>query len=177
MLKTLDYAVIGIVTEKRLGLSCSKQFIKCLSYVGIISNISSIYQFIPENLRAGIKNESVKTHICFSILLQLKDDEDWGSDFGSQIKQFASKSAGISGSKDFEAIVLDFRSQFSMCKSVTIPYPYWTDKPEFLYPSLEILPENYIHPVLKTALNASIISTEIWTDSEFLQTGRSLIAI
>jgi 7,8-dihydro-6-hydroxymethylpterin-pyrophosphokinase len=176
MLKSLDYAIIGIVAEKRNGLSCSKQFISCLSYVGTISKISSIYQFTPESLRADISNQSMLTHICFSLLLQLKDAEDWGSDFGLQIEQFAQKSADMTSAKNFEAKVLDFRSQFSMCKSVTIPYPDWIDRPEFLFPSLEIIPESYVHPVLNEPLSAELISVKTWKDSEFLQTGRSLIA-
>lgn len=176
MLKSLDYAIIGVVAEKRNGLSCSKQFIRCLSYVGSISSISSIYQFTPEDLRADITNQSMLTHICFSVLLQLKDSEDWGSDFGHQIEQFAKKSADMVSAKNFEVKVLDFRSQFSMCKTVTIPYPNWIDRPELLFPSLEIIPENYIHPVLDEPLTAELISIKTWKDSEFLQTGRSLIA-
>lgn len=175
MLKTLDYAIIGIVAEKRQGLSCSKQFIKCLSYVGTIAKISSIYHFIPDELRADIKNESVMTHLCFGLLLQLKDAEDWGTDFGNQIKQFAIKSAEITSARNFEARVLDFRSQFSMCKSITIPYPDWIDRPELLYPSLEVLPENYIHPVLNEPLGIQVLPSKTWDNSEFLQTGRSLI--
>lgn len=177
MLKTLDYAIIGVVAEQRHGLSCSKQFIKCLSYVGTIANISSVYQFTPDHLRAEITNQSVMTHLCFSLLLQLKDSEDWGTDFGAQIKQFALKSAEITTAKNFEAKVLDFRSQFSMCKSVTIPYPEWTNKAEFLFPSLEILPTEYVHPVLNEPLSADLISVKSWPNSEFLQTGRSLIAV
>ncbi len=176
MLKTLDYAIIGVVAEQRQGLSCAKQFIKCLSYVGTISSISSVYQFIPEELRADIKNESVMTHLCFSLLLQLKANEDWGADFGSQILKFAEKSAEITKARNFEVKVLDFRSQFSMCKTITIPYPEWTNRTEFLFPSLEILPENYVHPVLNEPLTADLISVRAWPNSEFLQTGRSLIA-
>lgn len=176
MLKTLDFAIIGVVAEKRQGLSCSKQFIKTLNYVGTISKISSIFQFIPEELRADIKNESVMTHLCFGILLQLKDAEDWGADFGHQVKLFAEKSAEMTSARNFEAKVLDFRSQFSMCKSITIPYPNWTERAELLYPSLEILPEDYVHPVLGQPLTAEILGTKNWKNSEFLQTGRSLIA-
>lgn len=176
MLKTLDYALIAVVAEKRQGLSCSKQFIRCLSYLGTISNISSIYQFTPKDLRVDLKNKSMLTHICFSVLLQLKESEDWGSDFGLQVLKFAEQSAVMTTAKNFEVKVLDFRSQFSMCKSVTVPYPHWIDRPELLFPSLEIVPETYVHPVLNSPLSADLIPIKTWVDSEFLQTGRSLIA-
>ncbi len=175
MLKSLDYALIGVVAEKKQGISCSKHFIRCLSYVGVIDKISSIYQFVPDDIKEDIKNESLHTHLCFSILLQVKESEDWGADFGSQIKKFADKSAGMTSSRNFEVQVLDFRSQFAMSHGLTIPYPMWTERPEFLFPSLEIIPDFYVHPVLNEPLTADLIDQKVWMNSEFLQTGRSLL--
>lgn len=175
MLNNLDYALLGIVAEKKQGILCSKQFIRCLSFVGTIDKISSIYQFVPEN--TVINHKNMYTHICFSLLLQVKEQEDWGTDFGLQIKAFAEQSAKMTQSHGFEVYILDFRSQFSMCKSVTIPYPKWIDKAELLFPSLEIIPQAYVHPVLQEPLAAELLPKKIWENSDFLQTGRSLLTI
>lgn len=176
MLKSLDYAIIGVVAEKKQGISCSKHFIRCLSYVGVIDKISSIYQFVPDEIKDDIKNESSYTHLCFSLLLQVKDSEDWGADFGAQLKQFGSKSSEMTNSRNFEIKVLDFRSQFLMGHKLTLPYPKWIERSELLFPSLEVVPEFYIHPVLNEPISAELIQKKVWKNSEFLQSGRSLLA-
>lgn len=175
MLKNLDYAIIGVVSEKKQGISCSKHFLRCLNYVGVIEKISSIYQFTPDEIRDDIREESLHTHICFSILLQVKESEDWSSDFGAQILQFAKKSSELTLSRNFEVMVLDFKSQFAMNRGLTVPYPNWIEREELLFPSLEVIPDSYVHPVLNQSLTADLIDKKVWMNSEFLQTGRSLL--
>ncbi len=175
MLKNLDYAIIGVVSEKKQGISCSKHFIRCLNYVGVIEKISSIYQFIPDEVKEDIVGKALHTHICFSILLQVKESEDWGTDFGAQILQFAKKSSEMSLSRNFEVRVLDFKSQFAMSRGLTVPNPDWIEREELLFPSLEVIPDSYVHPVLNEPLTAGMIDKKIWMNSEFLQTGRSLL--
>ncbi len=92
MLKSHDYSLLGVIAEKRQGISCSKQFVNCLSYLGTIEKISSIYQFTPETsqLKGEIKNTTPFTHLCFSLILQAKRRlRTEGVDFATQIKGFA----------------------------------------------------------------------------------------
>ena len=176
MLKNSDYSLISVVSAKRQGIVFSKQFIKCLSFVGLIEKISSIYQFKSEDPRFKNIQNTFMTHIAFCTLIQLRDDETVGEDFGKQIQQFAEKSAQMQH-RDYEVCILDFRSQFSMCQSLTIPFPGWIKRAEMLFPSLEVLPDNYVHPVLKCELSADLIADKTWVNSEFFMTGRSLMSL
>lgn len=175
MLKSHDYSLLGVIAEKRQGISCSKQFVNCLSYLGTIEKISSIYQFTPDELKGEIKNTTLFTHLCFSLILRLKESESEGVDFAKQIEGFAENSARSTTSKSFKVKILDFRSEFSMSRDLTTPYPKWLEKPELLFPSLEILPIEYVHPVLNQPLNTKVLSSSVWDRSEFLQTGKSLL--
>ena len=177
MLKSFDCALISVISAKRQGINFSKQFIKCLSFVGLIEKISSIYQFKSEDSRFKNIQDSFMTHIAFCVLVQLRDSENAGEDFGKQIQQFAERSAEIIQHRDHEVQVLDFRSQFAMCKFLTIPFPKWVERAEMLFPSLEVLPDDYVHPVLKKKLSADLIEDKTWMNSEFFMTGRSLLSL
>ncbi|MCO5112812.1 MAG: hypothetical protein M9899_01405 [Bdellovibrionaceae bacterium] len=177
MLQSLDFALIGVVSEKRWGTSFGQQFIKTLGFLGIIENISAVYQFKPKGVRLGIPGELGMTHMTFCILIQLKDAEDWGQDFGRQVNTIAKELSEDLGAKGVEVQILDFRSQFTMCKTVILPYPHWLDREEFLYPSLEVLPKDYIHPVLNRPLLDFVTDESQWEDSAFLKTGHSLLAV
>lgn len=177
MLQSLDFALIGVVAEKRWGTTFGQQFIKALGFLGIIENISAVYQFRPESVKLRIPGELGMTHMTFCILIQLKDAEDWGQDFGRQVAKITNELSQDLGAKGVEAQVLDFRSQFTMCKSVILPYPNWLDRKEFLYPSLEVLPNDYVHPVLNQPLLDFVSEESHWENSAFLKTGHSLLAV
>lgn len=177
MLQSLDFALIGVVTEKRQGVDFGRHFVKSLSFLGIIESISAVYQFKPKDLKLRVAGELGMTHLAFCVLIQLKDVEDWGQDFGRQIHKMA-ESVGLDlNVKTYEVKVLDFRSQFTMCNSVILPYPQWLKREEFLYPSLEILPKDYIHPVLNVSLQDFVNNDNTWENSAFLKTGKSLLGI
>lgn len=177
MLQSLDFAIIGVLAEKRLGMEFGHQFLKALNFVGTIEKLSAIYQFKPKNLKINVKGEMGMTHLSFSILLHLKDIEDWGKDFGRQVQKISESVSESVGIKNFEVQILDFRSQFAMCQSVALPYPHWLDRQELLYPSLEILPKDYIHPVLNAPLQDFLSLDNTWKDSAFLKTGKSLFSL
>lgn len=177
MLQSLDFALIGVIAEKRWGTDFGRQFIKALSFLGIIENISAVYQFKPQGLKLKIQGELGMTHMAFCILIQLKDAEDWGQDFGRQINKIAEGLSQDLGTKSVEVRILDFRSQFTMCQSVVLPYPNWLERPEFLYPSIEVLPKDYVHPVLNQPLNDFVTDESRWRNSAFLKTGKSLLSV
>lgn len=176
MLQSLDFSIISVIAEKRQGDKFGKQFLKSLSFIGIIEKISAIYQFKPLSMNLKIDGEMGMTHIAFCLSVQLKDSEDWGQDFGKQIQHFAKSSAEMTSTKFFEVHVLDFRSQFAMCRGITVPYPEWAERPECLYPSLEVLPEKYIHPVMNKSMTEILTPGKSWDNSAFLRTGRSLLS-
>lgn len=177
MLHSLDFALVGVVAEKRWGTSFGQQFIKALGFLGIIENISAVYQFKPDNVRLKVKGELGMTHMAFCILIQLKDAEDWGQDFGRQVLKMAEELSQEQGAKGVEVQILDFRSQFTMCRSVILPYPHWVERKEFLYPSLEVLPKDYVHPVLNRPLRELMTEDTFWENSAFLKTGHSLLSV